>query len=59
MSEYHWFHREKVELFMAELYNKIGKNTLHLEHNHVNEYIAFEFSRAFSKINSTRFLTLV
>lgn len=24
MSEYHWFHREKVELFMAELYNKIG-----------------------------------
>ena len=24
LSEYHWFHREKVELFMAELYNKIG-----------------------------------
>jgi len=24
MSEYHWFHREKVELFMAELYNKVG-----------------------------------
>ena len=27
MSEYHWFHREKVELFMAELYNKVGKIT--------------------------------
>ena len=26
ISEYHWFHREKVELFMAELYNKVGKN---------------------------------
>ena len=25
MSEYHWFHREKVELFMAELYNKVGE----------------------------------
>ena len=25
ISEYHWFHREKVELFMAELYNKVGK----------------------------------
>eukprot|EP00094_Tigriopus_californicus_P006132 TCALIF_05905-PA protein Name:"Similar to kcnab3 Voltage-gated potassium channel subunit beta-3 (Xenopus laevis)" AED:0.12 eAED:0.12 QI:0/0.85/0.75/0.87/1/1/8/134/398 len=24
MSEYHWFHREKVELYMAELYNKTG-----------------------------------
>jgi len=24
LSEYHWFHREKVELYMAELYNKIG-----------------------------------
>ena len=24
ISEYHWFHREKVELFMAEIYNKIG-----------------------------------
>jgi len=24
ISEYHWFHREKVELFMAELYNKVG-----------------------------------
>merc|ERR1719273_2932684 len=24
MSEYHWFHLEKVELFMAELYNKVG-----------------------------------
>jgi len=23
-GEYHWFHREKVELYMAELYNKIG-----------------------------------
>ena len=25
ISEYHWFHREKVELYMAELYNKVGK----------------------------------
>ena len=25
IGEYHWFHREKVELYMAELYNKIGK----------------------------------
>jgi len=24
ISEYHWFHREKVELYMAELYNKVG-----------------------------------
>ena len=24
IAEYHWFHREKVELYMAELYNKIG-----------------------------------
>ena len=24
VGEYHWFHREKVELYMAELYNKIG-----------------------------------
>ncbi|XP_040578394.1 voltage-gated potassium channel subunit beta-2 isoform X1 [Lepeophtheirus salmonis] len=24
LGEYHWFHREKVELYMAELYNKIG-----------------------------------
>jgi len=24
IGEYHWFHREKVELYMAELYNKIG-----------------------------------
>jgi len=24
LSEYHWFHREKVELYMAELYNKMG-----------------------------------
>ena len=31
LSEYHWFHREKVELYMAELYNKIGtaKNAAH------------------------------
>lgn len=25
IGEYHWFHREKVELYMAELYNKIGE----------------------------------
>lgn len=25
VGEYHWFHREKVELYMAELYNKIGQ----------------------------------
>ena len=25
MGEYHCFHREKVELYMAELYNKIGE----------------------------------
>lgn len=24
MGEYHWFHREKVEIYMGELYNKIG-----------------------------------
>ena len=24
MGEYHWFHREKVEVYMGELYNKIG-----------------------------------
>ena len=24
VAEYHCFHREKVELYMAELYNKIG-----------------------------------
>ena len=23
-AEYHWFHREKVEVYMAEMYNKIG-----------------------------------
>ena len=28
MAEYHWFHREKVELYMAELYNKIGLGLL-------------------------------
>ena len=22
MGEYHWFHREKVEVYMGELYNK-------------------------------------
>ena len=26
IGEYHWFHREKVELYMAELYNKIGNS---------------------------------
>jgi hypothetical protein len=25
MAEYHWFHREKVEVYMGELYNKIGE----------------------------------
>ncbi len=25
LGEYHWFHREKVEVYMAELYNKVGK----------------------------------
>jgi potassium voltage-gated channel Shaker-related subfamily A beta protein 3 len=24
-AEYHFFHREKVELYLAELYNKIGE----------------------------------
>lgn len=24
LGEYHWFHREKVEVYMAELYNKVG-----------------------------------
>ena len=24
LTEYHWFHREKAELYMAELYNKVG-----------------------------------
>ncbi len=24
MGEYHWWHREKVEVYMGELYNKIG-----------------------------------
>eukprot|EP00096_Caligus_rogercresseyi_P013231 TRINITY_DN5909_c0_g1_i1.p1 TRINITY_DN5909_c0_g1~~TRINITY_DN5909_c0_g1_i1.p1 ORF type:complete len:403 (+),score=97.93 TRINITY_DN5909_c0_g1_i1:86-1294(+) len=24
IGEYHWFHRDKVELYMAELYNKVG-----------------------------------
>eukprot|EP00095_Tigriopus_kingsejongensis_P010658 maker-scaffold627_size122700-snap-gene-0.33 protein:Tk10658 transcript:maker-scaffold627_size122700-snap-gene-0.33-mRNA-1 annotation:"voltage-gated potassium channel subunit beta-2" len=24
MAEYHWFHRDKVELYMAELYNRTG-----------------------------------
>ena len=28
LAEYHWFHREKVELYMAELFNKIGKKFL-------------------------------
>lgn len=26
IAEYHWYHREKVELHMAELYNRIGKD---------------------------------
>ncbi len=26
LAEYHWFHREKVEVYMAEIYNKIGKD---------------------------------
>lgn len=25
LAEYHWFHREKVEVYMAELYNKMGE----------------------------------
>ena len=25
LGEYHWFHREKVEVYMAELYNKVGE----------------------------------
>ena len=25
LAEYHWFHREKPEVYMAELYNKIGQ----------------------------------
>ena len=28
LGEYHWFHREKVELFMTELYNRIGNQTI-------------------------------
>ena len=36
IGEYHWFHREKVELYMAELYNKIGekKHRLRLHDSH-------------------------
>lgn len=30
-SEYHMFCREKTELYMPELYNKIGKHTLSYE----------------------------
>jgi hypothetical protein len=25
LGEYHWFHREKVEVYMAELYNRVGE----------------------------------
>ncbi len=28
LAEYHWFHREKVEVYMAEIYNKIGSTVL-------------------------------
>ena len=36
ISEYHWFHREKVELYMAELYNKVGKS--HCKQTAINEF---------------------